>query len=311
MRPLLIPLLFLPTSTAASRLIRPTAPATLNPQPPCPISLLEEATSRYLLSQSTGNPRWLDRLLAPNATLLENNTPVPRSTSLLNTALPIASVHHRYDPVACATYTELISLGTPSDRIIGTQLRLTPGSSSSTGFTRNATTTTTAKIAKIDSIVTGPGDLYFNATHTLHYALLEPWTPIPPSERDTREVLQAAADAYYAVFSNNSTVVPWGSPCVRLEGGAYIGVGAGENGTDSCNTGLPPFAVTMPDRRYVIDEEMGMVNILSDFGILGPDSHEFRIEGGRIRYIHAMSFCQGTPNCNAPDHPGLTDDVGY
>ncbi|PVI04291.1 hypothetical protein DM02DRAFT_669122 [Periconia macrospinosa] len=48
--------------------------------------------------------------------------------------------------------------------------------------------------------------------------------------------------------------------------------------------------------RYVIDEEVGVVNVF--VGILGldrnsseptPDSHTFRIEGGKIRYIHTLN----------------------
>lgn len=80
---------------------------------------------------------------------------------------------------------------------------------------------------------------------------------------------------------------------------------------DTCDAGLPPFSVEMRDRRYVIDESVGSVNILSEFGILGPDSHEFRVEKGKIRWIHAMTFCRGTPNCDAPEFPGLAEEVGW
>lgn len=260
----------------------------------CDRALLQEATSRYIAAQSTGQPQWLSTLLSPNATLVENNaeTSIPQSL-VLNQSLPIAHARHIYDTAVCASFSELVSLTPGAGYQIGTQLRLDAG---------------TRKITKIDSIVTTAGDLYFNATHALHYLLREDWAVIPAADRDSRDTIKAAADAYYAYFSNASTVVPWGTPCDRLEGGAYMGQGLAN---DTCDAGLPPFSVEMRDRRYVIDETVGSVNILSEFGILGPDSHEFRVEKGRIRWIHAMTFCRGTPNCDAPEFPGLSEEVGW
>ncbi|KAI1425116.1 hypothetical protein F5Y12DRAFT_748915 [Xylaria sp. FL1777] len=260
----------------------------------CDRGLLQEATSRYIAAQSTGQPQWLSALLSEDTILIENNVKTSIVESLvLGQSLAIAHARHIYDTVACASFSELLSLTPNSGYQIGTQLRLDPN---------------TRKITKIDSIVTNTGDLYFNTTHALHYLLREDWAPLAPSNRDSRATIQAAADAYYAYFSNGSTIVPWGTPCDRLEGGAYMGKGLAN---DTCDAGLPPFSVEMRDRRYVIDESVGSVNILSEFGILGPDSHEFRVEKGKIRWIHAMTFCRGTPNCDAPDFPGLNEEVGW
>ncbi|KAI0410050.1 hypothetical protein F4802DRAFT_12138 [Xylaria palmicola] len=271
-----------------------TATLPRHRSPICDRALLKEATDRYVAAQSTGQPQWLSTLLAENATLVENNaqSSIPQSL-VLNRPLAIAHARHTYDTVACASFSELVSLAPGAGYQIGTQLRLDAGARRITG---------------IDSIVTTAGDLYFNTTHALHYLLREDWAPIEPAERGSREALRAAADAYYAYFSNGSTIVPWGTPCDRLEGGAYMGQGLAN---DTCDAGLPPFSVEMRDRRYVIDESVGSVNILSEFGILGPDSHEFRVEKGKIRWIHAMTFCRGTLNCDAPEFPGLSEEVGW
>jgi hypothetical protein len=82
-----------------------------------------------------------------------------------------------------------------------------------------------------------------------------------------------------------------------LEGGAYTGKGVA---TDSCNVGVPS-GVKLVNRQYVIDEEYGTVDIIMDFGGTAgkvgagglPDSHEFRIEGGKLRYVHTLSSCGG------------------
>jgi hypothetical protein len=44
------------------------------------------------------------------------------------------------------------------------------------------------------------------------------------------------------------------------------------------------------NRRYVIDESVGTVSVFSDFGSLAnaPDSHEFRVEKGKLRYVNRI-----------------------
>ena len=58
----------------------------------------------------------------------------------------------------------------------------------------------------------------------------------------------------------------------------------------------------MTDRRYVVDEELGAVSIFLGFPGLDrgvpdkpmPDGHFFRVQGGRIAYIHTVSSCETT-----------------
>ena len=123
------------------------------------------------------------------------------------------------------------------------------------------------KVSQIDTIWTSKGDWLFNVTGTYYWA------------------------------THESVKVPWGSPCARLEGGAYTGKG---EATDRCDVGVPS-GVPLVNRQYVIDEEYGTVDIIMDFGgVQGqvgadglPDSHEFRVEGGKLRYVHTLSSCGG------------------
>ena len=100
-------------------------------------------------------------------------------------------------------------------------------------------------------------------------------------------MIQAAADAYLDIFNNKKVVVPWGTPCARLEGGSYTGKGLP---TDSCNVGIPS-SEDLTNRRYVIDETVGAVDVFLNFGgATGlPDSHQFRIESEKIRYVHTLT----------------------
>ena len=65
----------------------------------------------------------------------------------------------------------------------------------------------------------------------------------------------------------------------------YTGKGAA---TDRCDVGIPS-GVKNTNRRYVIDEAKGSVDMFMTFADSLPDSHEFRIEGGKIRYVHTLT----------------------
>ena len=106
--------------------------------------------------------------------------------------------------------------------------------------------------------------------------------------------MRAAADAYLDLFRDKSVQVPWGTPCARLEGSVYTGRGVAE---DTCNVGVPE-NIDMADRRYVIDPVVGSVAVFLRMGPnQRPDAHVFRIEDGKIRYIHTITNCGGDENC--------------
>jgi hypothetical protein len=174
-------------------------------------------------------------------------------------------------------------------------------------------------IHKIETLVSDAGDWLFNATGTAYWNALETWDPIPLAERNTREVIQAAGDAYFNRFGNTNITVPFGinpltthplsitnislpgTPCARLEGGSYTD--ASRTNTSTCALGLPS-TIHVIDRRYVVDVELGVVNIYVGFPGLdraskepAPDSHTFRVEKGKIRYVHTISTCEGHPGC--------------
>ncbi|KAB5550784.1 hypothetical protein GE09DRAFT_965829 [Coniochaeta sp. 2T2.1] len=256
---------------------------------PCDRRVLKVATDRYLVAQSTGDNRWLESVLEADTTYWENLVLTNITNGTLTQALRIDHSRTSFDLLHCATYTELIATD-PSRLLV------------SPGYIRKDPST--GKIKRLDGIFTTTGDLFFNASHTLHYTLLEDWSDIPVEHRDSRATLQAAADAYYDVFVNKTVSVPWGKPCTRLEGG-YL------DANGSCDTDIPEVDIRTIDRRYVIDETLGVVNVISNFGILGPDSHEFRILNGTIRQIHSMTLCRPNINCGVTVPAILSDDIGF
>ncbi len=149
-------------------------------------------------------------------------------------------------------------------------------------------------VGPFNNITTREGDWLFDAERTAYYASREDWSEIPEGQRNTRAELIAAADAYLNLFENPETVVPWGTPCARLEGGIYTGR---NQPTDTCNVGVPS-GVPMIERQYVVDEAHGAVNVFLKMGTKQrPDSHTFRIEDGKLRYVHTVTNCLGEENC--------------
>ncbi|MFB0611406.1 hypothetical protein [Aurantiacibacter poecillastricola] len=180
------------------------------------------------------------------------------------------------DTTTCQVFVEAVSLNEERPIVTATQM--------GNGF---------FGVGPFDNIVTDEGDWLFDAEATYEYARREDWSLIPEGERATRDELIAVADAYLDLFNDPSVEVAWGEPCARLEGGVYTGRG---EPTDACNVGVPE-GVELVNRRYVVDEAKGAVNVFLEFGDNGlPDSHTFRIENGKIRYIHTVTACE-TENC--------------
>jgi hypothetical protein len=243
----------------------------------CTRATLKDVTNAHLAAQTAGQSSF-----AANATYTENRKKVGIKSSVLSKALKVDHARAQHDVPQCAAFTEFIVTNSAAPCVIATQIRVD---------------NTTNHVSRMDSIITTKGDWLFNVTGTYYWASRENWDIVPVDKRDSRTTIQAAGDAYCDLFANKSVVVPWGTPCARLEGGMYTGKGAA---TDSCNVGVPS-GVNLVNRQYVIDEEYGTVDIMMDFGgtegSVGakglPDSHDFRLEGGKLRYVHTLSSCGG------------------
>jgi hypothetical protein len=180
------------------------------------------------------------------------------------------------DTAACRISLEMVVLE-PKPYVIASQIDIRGGA-----------------VNQISSIITDQDDWLFDAQMTYEYARREDWSPIPVERQNTRAELKAAADAYLDLFKDKNVAVPWGTPCNRLEGGIYTGKGTPE---DSCNVGVPE-GVDLIERSYVIDQDLGAVDVFLEFGTRQrPDSHRFRIENGRLRYVHTVTDCVDQVNC--------------
>ena len=228
------------------------------------------AASSYVAAQTAGK---IDDLkLYSNFTYQENNRAADVKKGVLNQALKIDLSRSTADTVACASYTMLISAGGAKPYVISTQIRHNGNDTSS--------------IALIDSIVATTGALFFDAKKTLGYIQAETWTTLEESKRTSRETLKAYGDAYLDMWTDAKAAdkIKWGTNCERVEGSRL---------TKPCGGQLPHGGSAKPNgmRRYVIDETLGSVDVLCAFDSLGdmPDSHEIRVEGGTVKYVHTVT----------------------
>ena len=235
---------------------------------------LQRAVDLYIAAQTTGDTSGLP--LPMGAGYMENAANFDINKGVIKTAMKID--HHRslIDPSTCQTFTEVIVTDKAKPYILGTRLRVNRD-----------------KIAEIEILWTTTGYWLFNADNYLKYSSAENWGTIPADKRDTRETLVAAANAYLDAFlEGKKDLVPWGYPCQRTEGGMYIGKG---DPKDSCDVGVPS-GVNIANRRFIVDETIGSVVVYCTFGAGGPgggsgapDTHLFRIENGKLRYVHTLT----------------------
>ena len=253
-------------------------------QSPCTREILRERAQQYLAAEADGQVIMHVKPMGEWVSYYENG-----ELSSMTFGGVIASPQkvdwHRsfYDPVTCTAFVESVITDPKHPYVIGTSIRASgaPGSGAGT-------------VSRFDAVVTDKDDWLFDASKTLYYARREDWSEIPAARRATREQLKAAADAYLDYFKNKSVAVPWGTPCDRLEGSVYTGKG---DGTDSCNVGVPS-NIDMDDRTYVIDPVVGAVAVFLKMGPnKRPDVHVFRVEDGKLRYVHTITNCGTQVNC--------------
>jgi hypothetical protein len=238
----------------------------------CTREVLRSAVDGYLAAQEAGDLSKMQ--LADQVNYVQDLEEVGKEAGIWNTPLPIAFHRSFLDVDACRTFTEVIVTGGDHPYVLGTRLKVDNG-----------------KVSEISTLVTDKEDWLFNADNYLKYSEAEDWRILNPDERVSRQALIDAGDAYFDHFADRSVEIPFGIPCARLEGGMYTTRDFNDPNA-SCDIGFPVDRLPMTDRSYVVDVDMGTVNIFLRFGNPpgAPDSHTFRLVNGKIRYVHTLSL---------------------
>jgi hypothetical protein len=225
------------------------------------------------------------RPLHPMAHFRDKIPTVERPPGLWTKPLPIAHATSLHDDKRCKTFTELVVTQGGHPYLVGTRLYMDKG-----------------RVIRVDSLVTKSGDWLFNANAYLKYSKAENWQPLMKYQGTPPAEMIRGANAYLDAFADKFTDIPWGQPCARLEGGAYTNAQGKPDA--SCEVGIPPGVLYIVNRDYLIDPEMGVINVFCRFGgsTGGPDSHSFRFIDGKMRAVHTISVLPGP---QADDNGGI------
>ena len=234
---------------------------------------LQRAVDLYIAAQTKGDTSGLP--LATGVGYAENAAPADINAGLIKKALVID--HHRslLDTATCQTFTEVIV----TDK--------------SNLCARHAHARQPRQDRRDRDPLDHDGLLAVQRRRLPEVFVRGKVGPHSGRERDTRDTLVGAANAYLDAFLEGKIdQVPWGFPCVRIEGGAYTGKGSP---ADSCEVGVPS-GVNIANRRFVVDEVIGAAVAFCTFGAGGPtggsgspDTHLFRVENGKLRYVHTLT----------------------
>jgi hypothetical protein len=251
----------------------------------CTRAGLQKSTNKYMDALKRGKPSLMP--LAPQAKYIERRKEVPLGQGLWQKPFPIDFSRSFFDVDICESFTEIIQANSDHPYVIGTRLKVVGG-----------------KIAEIESLASDQRDWLFDAKSYLKYSPAEKWDIIPPQKRSDRQSLIKVADDYFDIFQDYSAFnkLPWGIPCTRIEGGMYTN--ADNHPNPSCTEGVPKGGgVPMINRRYIVDVDMGTVIGQIDFGGEKglPDAHTFRMENGKLRFVHVITLCpNGCPKIPPP-----------
>jgi len=262
-------------------------PPPAQPAAVCTRADLQAAVDSYVAAQKAGDVSKL--AFADNAVFKENMADVAKGEGLWSKPLPVALSRSFLDSTRCKTFTEVIVTQGEHQYVIGTRLYVDR-----------------RKITRIDSLITDKGDWLFNANAYLKYSSKEDWSAPKPAAHVSGQELINAANSYLDMFSDKFVKTPWGRPCARLEGGAYTNRDGDPDAT--CEVGIPAGVLYIVNRDYVVDEDLGVINVFCRFGNSStgmPDSHTFRLVNGKLSNVHTLSV-----NLN-PDRPSpQADDNG-
>jgi hypothetical protein len=250
----------------------------------CTRESLQAIVDTYLDALQKGNPSLMP--LALQSKYMENRNEVPLGQGIWQTPLAVDFHRSLLDVDTCQTFTEIAHTSSAHPYLIGTRLKVEDN-----------------RISEIESLVADQDDWLFNAADYMKYSSQEKWDILPAEKRSDRQTLLNAANSYYDTFGDYSSFskVPWGTPCARIEGGMYTNRNNDPN--PSCTVGMPKTGgVKIINRHYLVDVDMGTVVGMVDFGAdkRNPDFHEFRMENGKLRYVHTVQVCTIQPNCGLP-----------
>jgi len=134
---------------------------------------------------------------------------------------------------------------------------------------------------------------------------------LPPEQRSSRLAMMAAADDYFELFVKEKprkvSILPYSRACDRWENGLQTTKGGTNQGVTMPAHSCSPvgFAdMSHGPRRFLVDEETGVVVAYTLFNNIWPDFHMFKMRNGYVEWIQAyFEYGQQYKTMGWPDEP--------
>jgi hypothetical protein len=155
------------------------------------------------------------------------------------------------------------------------------------------------RISEIEAIIARENEFAFNSDGALATKDQDWEIILPPEQRSSRLAMIAASDDYFDMFAEEPRVrTPFAGICDRWENGTQTTVGgmftlAGEDGkkTEMRAHNCSPKGLVITNhgpRRFLVDEEAGLVVAFVHFAGGLPDFHVFKMRDGQVHLINAV-----------------------
>ena len=256
---------------------------------------LKSITDEYFAALEAHKPSSLP--LAPNVRYTENGIEVPIGKGVWETAIKTTFKRGMVDVQKCGTHTQAVieEKDNPKPMLYGVRLKIEK-----------------EKISEIEAIVIR-GEQVLDVPAILA-TKDQDWEDIlPPEQRSSRLAMMAAADDYFELFVKEKkrkvSDLAYSGFCDRWENGAQTTKGGMNQDIpmprhDCSPEGFADMTETHGPRRFLVDEETGVVVAYVLFNNMWPDFHMFRMNNGRVVWIQAyFEYGKEYTTMGWPDEP--------
>jgi hypothetical protein len=261
----------------------------------CSRESLKEITEKFFAALETQSPSSMP--LTSSVRYTENGIEVPVGKGVWETVSKITFKRGMIDTQKCGTHTQTIleERDKPKPVLYGVRLKVEDN-----------------MISEIEAIVVR-GDQVLDVPAILATKDQDWEEIIPPEQRSSRLAMMAAADDYFELFVKDKkrkvSDLAFSGFCDRWENGAVTTKGGMNQGImmprhDCSPEGFADMAETHGPRRFLVDEETGIVVAYVLFNNMWPDFHMFKMNNGRVVWIQAyFEYDKEYKTLGWPDEP--------
>jgi hypothetical protein len=240
----------------------------------CTRESLKAITDKFFAALVAHNPSSLP--LASGVKYTENGIAVEVGKGFWETAGKLTFKRGMMDTQQCGTHTQTVIEEDGKPMLYGVRLKVD-----------------NEKISEIEAIVVRGKQVLdvpaILATKDQGWEVI-----LPPEERSSRLAMMAAADDYFELFVKEKkpkvSELSFSNFCDRWENGAQTTKGGTNQGVamPAHNCSPKGFAdMTHGPRRFLVDEETGVVVAYVLFNNVWPDFHMFKMRRGYVEWIQA------------------------